>query len=182
MKNSKLTIDLIRSIIVRELTIDGERVNMYNQEFTIPTDDRLFIVIQYKASPIIVSSRNTQEIINGLYTEVQDINTIEDITIGLFSKNLEALQRKEEVIMALSSIYSRQIQEEYSFKISSNPAIQDLSFLEGPAMLTRVDIDIRVNAWYNKTKTAEYLESTLLYVSVNDGLPNMTETIDVTEQ
>lgn len=182
MRNSKLSIDLIRTIVVQELSLDGERVNMYNQEFAIPTDDKLFVVIQYKASPSIISSRNSVELIGGVYTEVQDLNTLEDITIGLFSKNLEALQRKEEVVMALSSIYSRQIQEEYSFKIYPNPSIQDLSFLEGSAMLTRVDVDIRVNAWYNKTKTAEYLESTLLYVSVNDGLPNMTETIDVTDQ
>lgn len=182
MRNKKLTIDLIRDIMVKELELDDERVNMYNQKFIIPPVDGLFVIIQYKGTPKVLSSRNSFKDEEGVFKEIQDVNTLEDIAISLFSKNLEALQRKEEAVMALYSIYSQQVQEENSFKIFRNPKLADLSFLEGAAILNRADIDIQVLAWYQKVKEAAYINPKDVYVTVNDGLPNMTREIDVSEQ
>lgn len=182
MQNNKLTIDHIRDILVKELDIDGERVNMYNQKFIIPPVDGLFIYVSYKGTPQVISSRNAFSDVAGQATETQDVNTQEDLAVSLFSKNLEALTRKEEVVMAIASIYSQQVQEAQNFKIFGKPSIADLSYLEGAAMLNRVDIDIRVMAWYQKVKKTDYMTGNLVSVRVNDGQPDLTADVDVSEQ
>lgn len=167
MINGKLTIDLVREIIKHELDIEDERINIYNQKWKIPPDDELFVVLEYRGTPKIISSRNYYSEVND--TESQDLNTQESIIIGLFSRNLEAIQRKEEAVMALYSIYSQQIQEANSFKIMRGASIEDLSDLEGAARLYRFDIPIIVFAWYHKTKASEYYDSFDAQVLVDEG-------------
>ena len=74
------------------------------------------------------------------------------------SQNREALERKEEVLMAINSMYSQGIQEKNSFKIFRNPSIEDLSALEGAAMLKRYELSVVVFSWYSKVKLADYYE------------------------
>lgn len=174
MLNGQLTIDFLRTIIVEELDLDERRVNVYNQKFIIPNDDGLFVTIGYKGAPHIISSRNSVVNVVGIPTEQQDLNTEEHLYISLFSRNLEALQRKEEAVMALYSIYSSQIQETNSFRIFRNAPISDLSFLEASAILYRFDIDLIIYAWYQKTKTSAFYDSYNTFIRVNDGQPDMT--------
>lgn len=183
MNNSKLTIDFIRDIIVKELSdLDEDRVFMANQKFVIPPVEGLFIVVAYKGSPRTLSSRNYTTDVAGTFTEYQDINTQEDLALSLFSKNMDAIKRKEEVMMSLFSVYSQQIQETNGFKIFRNMRISDVSAVEGAAVINRVDIDLIVHAWYQKVKTTDYMNPKDAYISVNDGLPNLTRTVDVSEQ
>lgn len=174
----KLSLDYIRDIIVEEMEMDPERVNIYNQKFLIPTDDSLFIVIEYKGAPQIISSRNILDTTLTEPIENQDLNLQEFINIGLFSRNLDAIRRKEEAVMALSSQYAQSIQEENSFKIFPNAHIEDLSYLEGAALLYRFDVALIVHAWYHKEKKNEYYDSFRVHLTVNDGLPNIEEDFD----
>ena len=86
----------------------------------------------------------------------------------MFSRNLSALQRKEEAVMGLFSVYSQQVQEINSFHIARNVHIEDLSALEGSAQLNRIDISLIVFAWYGKTKTVDYYETFRTCVEVNN--------------
>jgi len=168
-----LTLDLIRLILIEELGLDSDRVVIYNQKFRIPPKAGLFIYIEYKGSPKVISSRNLMvPTIDGA-NEEQDSNMLEDISIGLYSRNLDALQRKEEAVMALHSIYSQQIQEANSFKIFRNVNIIPVNEVEGTARLYRFDLEVKVMSWYNKVKVAQFLDSHSVEVRVNDGQPDL---------
>lgn len=173
-----LTLDLIRTIMIEELELDEKVVNIYNQKFRIPTTDGLFVYVEYKGAKIL-SSRN---VINDgglvILQEEQNLNTLEDITIGLFSRNLEAMQMKERAVMALFSVYAQQLQEENSFKIFQNPVLTPLSMLEATAQLYRFDIDIKVMAWYQNTKASDFYDKYSVAVRVNDGDPDLTAELD----
>lgn len=169
---SYLTLDLIRLILINELGIDEDRVTIFNQKFTIPPKDSLFIYLEYRTPPQVISSRN-QMIVDPVDgpQEHQNSNWLENISIGLYSRNLDALQRKEEAAMALHSIYSQQLQETQNFKIFRNVNIVPINEIEGMARLYRFDIECRVISWYNKVKVAEFLSQNAVRVLVNDGEP-----------
>jgi len=170
---NSLSIDYIRNIIIEEMELEEDRVYIYNQKFTIPKDDELFIVLEYNGAPKVISNRNYMDMTEEPPVEVNDLNMQERIVVGVFSKNESALQRKEEVLMAIHSIYSQNVQEQYSFRIFRSSVIEDLSFLEASALLYRFDIPLIVNAWYKKTKEKTYYEVFQTQVTVNDGQPDM---------
>ncbi len=166
------TLELVRLIVKHELELADDRIFIYNQKWDIPTDNKLFAVVGYRGSKII-SSRNTQKNTDEGYVEVQDLNTQEQIVVQIFSRDMSALERKEEVVMALYSIFSQQQQGLYSFQIARNAPIEDLSALEASAILYRFDIPIIVFAWYEKIKSANYYDVFHVKVRVNDGQPDM---------
>ena len=153
------TLDIIRDIIVKEMSLEDDRAMIFNQAWKIPTYDGLFVLVDSKGSPKVLSNRNTQEMIGGVYTEVQLINTQEIVAINIFSRNQEAELRKEEVLMAINSLYAQASQEVNGFKIARISPIENLSALEGAAMLTRYEISLVVFAWTRKAKTAAFYDS-----------------------
>ncbi len=167
------TLGLLRDIVKQEMNLKDDRINIYNQKFDIPDDDGLQVFIEYKYSKPY-ANRNYAKIVDGNYQEVQSLNTQEQIIVGVYSRNLDALNRKEEVVMALLSTYSQQTQEKNSFQIARIAPIQDLSFVEGAGILYRFDIAVTVLAWYEKVKTQVPYDSFDVTVRVNDGQPDLT--------
>lgn len=168
------SLDLLRDIVQQEMDLADDRIFIYAQPFTLPTDDRLFVNIEYKYSKVY-SNRNLTPVNSGNISEEQNINTQEFLTVQLFSRNFEALQRKEEAVMALRSVYAQQLQEKYSFKLSSTPQILDLTTLEESAMLYRFDIPVVFLSAYQKIKTIEWFNAFTTQVVVNDGEPTVIE-------
>lgn len=181
MQTGKLAIDLIRTILIREMSLDAERVNIYNQKWKIPATEGLFITVEYRGAPKIVSSRSTVVDNGADMIEYQDLNVKENVVVGVFSRNTDALVQKENVLMSLSSVYSQQIQEANSFKIFTNLGIEDVSALEGAGILYRFDISAVIHAWYNRTTKPDYYDSFSVRVRVNDGDPDMVEEFNVNE-
>ena len=174
MKDNASVLDLVRLIMIHELGISEKRIFIYNQKFIISPDDDLHIYIEYKSAPQTISSRNRIEDIgiNGA-NEVQDSNKMEGICVGLYSRGLDALNRKEEAELALHSVYAQQLMEENSLKIFRNAVIIPINEIEGATRLYRFDIEFKVQAWYNKVKSIEFFDSHEVEVRVNDGQPDM---------
>lgn len=177
------SLDLLRDIVQQEMALADDRIFIYAQPLKLPTDQNLFVNIEYKYSKIY-SNRNLTPVNMGAISEEQNVNTQEFLTVQVFSRSFEALQRKEEAAMALRSVYAQQMQEKYAFKLSVNPQILDASSLEASAMLYRYDIPVVVLTAYQKTKKISYFDSFQTAVRVNDGQPDMTaeftEPIDIT--
>ena len=172
MKANTLTLDLIRLILIEEMGIDEDKVIIYNQKFVIPPTSGLYIYVERKGSQREISSRNKM-IVDALgnANENQDSNWIEDICVGIYSRDLEAEQRKEEAAMALHSIFSQQMQELNSFKIFREVNIIPIGEIEGAARLYRFDLEFKVQAWYSKVKVAQFLNAWNVEVIVEDGDP-----------
>ena len=148
----------IADIVQSELELTDDRVLLYNQKWTLPNEDDIFIYIAPTTSKVI-SSRTTY-VNDGLtFKEVQDLNLRENIAINIFSKDSSARTRKEEIIMALISDKAQQDQEKYSFKIAAIPdTFIDLSSVEATARLNRYAITIPVFSWRTKEKDAVYFD------------------------
>ena len=148
--------------------IKQDHIAIYDNKWQLPPYEEMFITVEYRNSKTI-ANRN---IFDGSCTppvEYQELNMLEDIVVGVFSRNDEAQYRKEEVLMAIRSQYAQLMQEQYSFKIARAGNIQDLSVLEGAAMLKRYDIELMVYAWYEKKVTPGYMTPPLaLKVIAND--------------
>lgn len=172
-------IQILRAIIVKEMELDDEAVMIYNQKWDIPTDDKLYMDIEFRYSKSY-SNRNSLPVIKGKATEQSDVNMQEHYTVRLFSRSTLALQRKEEVLMALASIYSQQQQESNSFRIFPTMNIQDVSEVEASARLYRFDIDVVVMAWYSKSKIQEYYNSLDVQVLIDEARADLIE-VDFTQ-
>lgn len=169
------SLDLLRDIIQQEMNLADDQIYIYAQPNIIPTDKRLYVVIEYKYSKVY-SNRNLTPVNDGNISEEQNVNTQEFLTVQLFSRSFEALQRKEEAAMALKSVYAQQTQEKYAFKLSVNPQILDLTSLEASAMLYRYDLPVVFLSAYQKIKTIVWFDSYTAQVRANDGVPDIVRT------
>ena len=168
MRNNQLTLQLIRCILIQELCMDPNRITIYNQKFIIPKTKEMFIYLESRSASVPISSRDMMDVNN---IEHQDSNWLENVTIGIYSRDTEALRRKEEVAMALHSIYGQQVQEQNSFKIFRNMNIVPINEQEGTARLYRFDLECRVHAWYSVTKVAEFFDSFGVQVWIEGSTP-----------
>jgi hypothetical protein len=168
------TLDYLRDIIKTEMDIVDKRINIFNQKFDIPNDKFLFVTIGYKYSKIYSSRNITLSGVGSDFTEYQLINTQEHLYIDLFSRGLEALQRKEEAVQALYSVYSQQQQEAGSFRIFRIANIQDLSYLEGSAILYRFQIPVVVFSQYSKTLSPDFYDAFPVSIEDDGGTPLLT--------
>lgn len=156
----KSAITLLREIIVSEMELDSERVIIYNQKWEIPSDDAIFICLSFVGAKTI-ANRSVETVDgDGNPVESQEVNMQEMIQIDIMSKSTAALFRKWEVIAALVSNHSKQVQEANSFKISVLPTeLRDLSDIEGTSRIYRFMVTVILHAWYSKTKAIEYYDA-----------------------
>ena len=163
------TIDLIRNIIMVDMPFPTERIFLYNEDYVLPEDNGLWIIVAYQGSKPY-SNRNSNFIDEkGNYMEAQNVNMQEQIIVHLMSFNIDALRRKEEVLQALASMYSQNLQSQESFKIAPIMPIADRSEIEGGKINYRFDIMLTVLTWYEKIKGAAYAPELLTQVTVADG-------------
>ncbi|MBW1812127.1 MAG: hypothetical protein JRJ39_00265 [Deltaproteobacteria bacterium] len=164
---TKRPVDILREIIVEELELSGDRVMIWNNKSEIPKDEYLFISLEQAASKafsniVIYESRD-----DGYY-EVQTLATLENYNIDIMSRNLEALQRKEEVIMAMRSNFSQSKQVANGMMISKIANLTDISGVEASARLFRFQCVVTLQASYTKEKVIEYYTTFPTLVKTED--------------
>jgi hypothetical protein len=167
--NELSTFEHVRQILIHEMELEEDHVNIFNQRWKIPPYEDMFIVLQCLPSKTL-SNRSTVKYnpTTGDYEEILDMNNQEKIVISIFSRNMDALLRKEEAIMSLCSVYSQQLQEANSFHIARIAPVEDLTMLEGAAQLYRYDIPVTILSWQQRTKTVEYYNLIRTKVTANE--------------
>lgn len=173
------SLDVIKKILVNEMEVPAKRVWAYNADIDIPQDGNLFIVLSYaEKTPY---SNNTRYVPseNGL-NEVQTMNVAEDVIISLLSKNTDARDKSHEVLLALNSTYSQNLQVKNRLHISRIGQVLDNSFLEATARLNRFDVHCRVLTAYDKIKEVDYYDTYGLNLWIENG--NLRKTnVDIGE-
>lgn len=152
-------IKVIADIITHEMNITPNRVFLFNDVRKLPTDAELFVVLDEQDYPPHGSELKYKETLSGDFVEVQTLNVRKRITISLISKNTDARTRQYEPQMALNSTYAQQKQEEYGFHVSTTSVMQNRSFLEATARLTRFDTEVMITTAFEKTQTVDYYNS-----------------------
>jgi hypothetical protein len=146
---------IIADIITNELQIDPTRVIVYGQNYDAPEDDFIYIVLKTVGTTIIGNNNRFDQ---DTGEETKSVSSFIDIEIEITSKNRDAYERKEEVLMALTSQYSVQKQEENGFKLFRTNTINDLTFIEGGSSLYRFNIPIRCTDTKYKVLAIEYFD------------------------
>lgn len=149
----KILCDIIKNI----MGLTDQQIFIYNQNFKIPETSGLFVVVQYNTSQIYA---NNNEFLDATQEELLTTQTREDYTINVMSKDDTARTRKEEVILALNSNYSKNQQELYQFKIGRiTGSFTNVSELEGAAVINRFALPVSLLAHYSKTLSTDYYET-----------------------
>lgn len=157
-------VQVIADIIEQELGLPEGQVMLGNQRREIPTVGLYVVVYEPEPSTTIGACSDTVAVGNGM-VERQSATIQHRVRIDLMAFNDEkggnaARERKEEVLLALASNRSQELQIENSMQIARNGGpITDLSALEGPAMLSRFVITVAVTAVHIKEKPAEYFDN-----------------------
>lgn len=156
MNNS--TLDIIKTIIDKQLNMPAGRVFAYNGTQDLPKDKDLFIVLAYGDRNPYSNNFRYKSTNDGL-VEILTQNYIEEIIISLCSVNTSARERAVEVAPALSiSSYSQYIQEKNKIHITNIQPVRDMSFLEETTRLNRFDIYCSVYRAYETEHLIDYYD------------------------
>ena len=155
-------IKIIGDILKNCMILTDDQIFIYNQDFKLPETSGLFILLQYNTSSNYSTTNEfipADEMVEGGQESISML-TKESYTINVVSKNDEARQRKEEVIMSLNSNFSQDQQGLYQFQIARvSDSFTNVSELEGAGMLNRFAINISLLAHYNKTIDTTYYDT-----------------------
>lgn len=153
---SREPIKVVADIMAHELPLAVGYIMLNDEKWNIPKSyDGIFMVLSYLGPNKVIA--NTNKFDPATDEEVQSTTVLEVIQIDFMSYGPAARARKEEVAMALGSMYSQQWQEKYGCQIARQPEpFVDTSNLEGAGMLKRFTTRISVTSIFMKSKAAEY--------------------------
>lgn len=154
-------IKVVADILQKEMEIPDGQIMLGYQKWDIPTDPGLYVALVYIGGKAI--GNNNYFTSSGdepaQQIEHQEVAMRHVVQIDLLSFDASARIRKEEVLMALRSIYSQQQQEKYAMSIARIPSdLVDASSLEETKMLNRFTLTVPVTALHTKTKAAPYYD------------------------
>lgn len=155
---------LFCEIIQSEMGLAPGRVWLWDQKIFQPTDSDLYIPVSVlTCKPFANVTRPA--IIDGVQDwsqATQNVNMQATLALDIISRGPAARVRKEEVILALNSIYAQQQQEGNSFYIGKLPAgsqFRNLSLVDGAAIPYRFNISVNIQYTVSKTKQIPYFNT-----------------------
>lgn len=148
---------LFCEILQRELSLADGRVYEWDQKIMQPTDSGMYIAVSV---PMCKPFGSGNTIVNGV--QVQSVNMLATVDIDIISRGPEARDQKEQVILALNSVYAEQQQEANSFFIGKLPPgsqFVNLSNVDGAAIPYRYRISINMQYMIVKTQASPYFDT-----------------------
>lgn len=151
-------LQLVCDIIQREMNLDQGQVYLWNQKINTPNDSRLYVAVGIVSTKPF-ANRNVPDGSGAGLESKQSVSVVATLSIDILSRSPEARERKEEVLMALFSDYSKYQQAANAFGIARlSSAFQNLSEIEGAAIPYRFNISINMQYLVRKTKAVPYYD------------------------
>jgi hypothetical protein len=148
-------IKVVADIIQSELGLPDGAVMVVNQRWAIPSNQDLYVALAYVGPAKTIGNVNYFD--SEAESEVQETSKAHMVQIDIMSFGDTARTRKEEVEMALLSMYSQFQQGKNLIKIARQPGpLVDASTLEATGRLNRFLMTVMVNALHRKVKAAAY--------------------------
>lgn len=147
---------LFCDIIQKEMGLADGRVYLWDQKLTQPKDNALYIAISV---PTCKPFGNSNRLNPDGVTSTQYVAMQASLGIDIISRGPSARDRKEEIILALNSNYSRQQQAANSFYIAPlSTAFLNLSEVDGAAIPYRYRISVNMQYAVVKVKPFDYFD------------------------
>lgn len=155
----KTAIQLFCDILQTELGLEDGQVYLWDQKINIPTDYKLYIAVGVLSCKPFGNTRTSDGSGSGL-NEIQSTNFQAILDVNILSRGTEARDRKEEVVLALNSVYSEQQQESNGFYVATLPSgFVNLSQEDGAAIPYRFNISVAIQYFITKTKAVPYYDT-----------------------
>jgi len=164
VNEQKETISLLAALIAQQFGLNPKMVFLYNQRWTIPNTEGLFVEIAENAfKPYGSSNGFESSAADGekpaQLIENQVVCMQEVYTVTLYSKNALARRMQPRLLMALKSVAAQQMQEKYSFQIGVLPlSFVDVSSTEGSAIVSKYAYTFQVLRNYTQSFIVEYFD------------------------
>lgn len=150
-------LELLCDILQNQLGLAPGRVYLWDQKINMPTDNGLYIAVSVpmckpfgnNISYLSSSGLNSNGVVNMMAT----------VDIDIISRGPAARDEKEQVLIALMSVYSEQQQEANSFHIARLPVsgkFINLSQIDGAAIPYRYKISFNMTYGVTKLKPVPY--------------------------
>ena len=140
---------ILADIIQTELGLPSGRVVAYAENWEPPKDSGIYVTIQTEPTHVIGSNVTYDPVAK---TETKSVSCAQRLTVNITSRDRSALERKEELVMALTSTYSQMQQDANQVRINREGDIMDLSFIEASKALHRYQVPVKI--FYLKSKTS----------------------------
>lgn len=156
------TQSLICGLLRAYMALETEQVVVYNQKWKIPADTRLYISVsslgpqkQYGATVEYRDNDDQSALVEDVATASREM-----IGVDIYSRGQDALNRKEEVMMALASTAAQQLCERYAIKIARIPlTFVDASGLESTARLNRFHLSFAVLRTRTRSSVVQFYDT-----------------------
>lgn len=152
---------LFCDVLQTQLGLTNGRVYLWDQKLFQPTDSGLYIAVsELRCKPF--GNVNTPVSSGGGLNSVQSVNMYSQLQIDVISRDTEARDRKEEIIMALDSDYARLQQTANGFYIGKLPPgaqFVNLSQIDGAAIPYRYSIAASLQYAISKTSAVPYFNT-----------------------
>lgn len=156
----KLTEQVIIDIISAEMKLATGRAWVRDENKKIGTDNGLFVIAGLADADVYATANRMENVQTPgsnpptyQFSEVSRVQTREMIQIDILSRSDEARRRRWEIIAALNSIYAKQTQEKYQFKIAQLPSsFANTSSAEGSSQINRFSTVVGCLTWQKITK------------------------------
>jgi hypothetical protein len=146
---------ILCDIIQTAMGLADGRVVAYSQNFDAPKDANIYVVVATGPTRVIGSSKRFNPSTN---EEEKCISIAQTFNVEITSKNRDALNRKEEIVVALRSDYAQTKMEENQIAIFRTPQILDLSFIEGASSLHRYRIPVIIHLVKRYSNAVNYID------------------------
>lgn len=151
---------VVADVIQQELGLKPNLVMLKYEKYNIPNVNGLFIALAYIGASTVIA--NVNEVVpsaDGML-ERQSVTMLYVIQIDAMSFNAEARLRKEEIPMALASVFAEQQMELHTMQFARKPSpLIDASSLEETKLLNRFTTTIAVTAMRQKEKAVGYFDT-----------------------
>jgi len=150
---------LFCEIIRHELNLADGRVFLWDQKIFQPTDEGLYVAVAMQNCKVF--GNNSRQLPVGTQAE-QYVSIAATLDLNVISRDNAAVFQKELVLMALTSVFSQQLQEANSFLIGKVPPgsqFNNLSIVDGAAIPYRYQISIVIHYSVSKTENIDYFDT-----------------------
>jgi hypothetical protein len=150
--------EYIVDIIRKEMNLNQQNIWIHSQNRKIPPQSQELYVTVGCVDFLPISSKSRFDSNND--TEIQTVYGRASVQIDILSRSREARIRRAELLMALNSYYSKEIQDKYQFRIFELPQrFINTSSLEGGSEINRFSLVIRAMISEDKVKTTSYYDT-----------------------
>lgn len=154
MQIEEYIVDIIRN----EMSLNQQNIWIHSQNRKIPPQSQELYVTVGCVDFLPISSKSRFNPDND--TEIQTVYGRASVQIDILSRSREARIRRAELLMALNSYYSKEIQDKFQFRIFELPQrFINTSSLEGGSEINRFSLVIRAMISEDKVKTTSYYDT-----------------------